>query len=74
MFEIASFKMEFNKAKVKECQPWHLPNFRELDFEVGPSLFGYNCPFPTPIKNKGFKPQVQKKCLELELQLDDPMQ
>lgn len=40
----------------------HVPHSKELGFKVGPSLIGYKCLFPTPIRGKNFP-----KCLETSI-------
>ena len=39
-FENLSFEREFGKSKVKEFQPCHVPNFKELGFKVGLYFLG----------------------------------
>ena len=62
MFENVSFEMVFRVPSfIKKKWPWHVPNFKELGFNVGPSNIGQNHPFSTMIQDgilHGLKPPI----------------
>ena len=48
-------------AKIKECWPWHVPNFEELGFKVGSSFLGWNRSFPAEPVQVRFTPQLRNQ-------------